>query len=237
MMMLSTHRIIVFCCFLLTVSSSTEAQVRNQPGDDGTLRLILGVFNPSCASEYWDQSFEVFTGSASDFDDLEFMVDDLWPLSDNAALMFGIGWYEGATTQAYHDWIDPAGQQIRHKTSLRTIEGSIGLAWLFGDRQAPVRPYVAIGGGYLWWKLTERGQFIDFTDPDQPIFDANYSSSSGTFSLYGVLGMEIRFGDSWSAVVQGRYRDANDELGSSLSGLGNLDLSGYSYGAGLAFHF
>jgi hypothetical protein len=222
---------------LLCSALPAEAQRHWQPGDHGSFRVMLGYFHPDGSSEYWDDKFTDFTGSESDFNDFSFLMDYRLPVSEAGAFLFGAGWYEGATTQGYRDWVDGSGRPIRHRTSLRTFELTGAFIYEIGERNYPVTPYVGAGGGFLWWELQERGDFIDFTDDDLPIIQAWYGSNDVTFSLFALTGLDVRLGDAWSLVGQFRYRWADDELGGNFAGFGNLDLSGFDYTFGAAFHF
>jgi len=214
-----------------------QAQRHWQPGDNGSFRVMLGYFHPDGNSEYWDDKFTDFTGSASDFNDFSFLMDYRLPVSHAAAFLFGAGWYEGATTQAYRDWVDGSGRPIRHKTSLRTFELTGAFIYEIGERNYPITPYVGAGGGFIWWELQERGDFIDFTDENLPIINTWYGSNDVTFSLFGLAGLDVRMNDNWSLVGQARYRWAEDELGGNFAGFGTIDLSGFDYVFGAAFHF
>ena len=221
----------------MAVAGLAEAQGRWRPGDQGSVRVLVGQFAPDGNSQYWDDKFRDFTGSASDFDDVVVLADYRKPLGERAALLLGGGWYEGSSTQAYRDWVDSSGREIRHTTTLDTFELTAAVVLELGGRGGWLTPYLGIGGGFLWYDLTEVGSFIDFDDPDLPIVDAAYGSNDGTFELLALGGLDIRVGEAWSLVVQGRWRDADDELSEGLAGLGTLDLSGYDVTAGLAFHF
>jgi hypothetical protein len=214
-----------------------QAQGRWRPGDSGSVRVLLGEFSPEASDQYWDDKFMDFTGSADDFDDTMLLVDYRKPLGGNAAFLLGGGWYEGAATQAYRDWVDASGRDIAHRTTLNTAELTGAVILELGGRRGSVVPYVGIGGGYLWWELTEEGSFIDFGDPDLPVVSARYRSNNGTFEVLALAGLDIRIGDAWSLVFQGRWREADDELGQGLAGLGTLDLSGVDFEGGIAFHF
>jgi hypothetical protein len=230
---------LLFPVLLITLFAVLPARAQRhwQPGDEGSIRFFLGQFDPDGSSEYWDDKFSDFTGTSSDFNDFVFLVDYRLPVSESSAVLFNIGWYEGASTQAYRDWVDASGRPIRHKTSLRTFETAAAWIYEIGARQHPVTPYLGAGGGFLWWELIERGDFIDFTDEDLPIINTWYGANDVTLELFGVAGLDINFGGPWSLVGQARYRWADDELGGNFAGFGTLDLSGFDYVFGAAFHF
>jgi hypothetical protein len=165
------------------------------------------------------------------------MGDYRMPVGRSSAALLGMAWYSGAATQAYRDWVDADGRDIRHKTELSTWEITAAFIYELGGRRNELTPYLGLGGGFVWWELTEVGDFIDFGDEDLPIARGAYASRDGTFEWFGVAGIDLRMGAGWSLVAQGRWRDASDELGGQFAGFGELDLSGFDYEVGLAFHF
>lgn len=218
--------------------AASEAQYRpHRPGDQGSIRVLLGQFSPDCDSQYWDDKFLDFTGSASDFEDWAVQMDYRHPLGQGSALLLGMSWYEGATSQAYRDYVDSGGRSIAHRTSLATWDVSAAWIYEFGQRRSAVTPYLGAGVGYLLWELEEVGDFINFGDPDLPIFRAGYGSRDGTWEILAVVGLDIRLGHAVSLVAQARWRDADDELGGDFVGFGKLDLSGIDYALGFAYSF
>jgi len=229
---------VVAAVAVLLAPAMSEAQYsRYQPGNNGSVRFLLGQFSPECDSQYWDEKFMDFTGSASDFEDYLFQMDYRYPLSHGTALLFGLGWYDGATSQAYRDYVDAGGRNISHRTSLATWDATA--TWIFeiGQRRKAVTPYFGAGVGFLWWELEEVGDFIDFGDPDLPIIRAGYRSTGNTWELFAVAGLDIRLGHAMSLVAQARWRDADDELGGAFVGFGKIDLSGLDYSIGFAYNF
>lgn len=211
------------------------AQGNWQPGDFGSLRFRLGVFEPSGDSQFWDDYFTDFTGSPSSFEDVVFGVDYLWRTSRNAGLLFGGSFYKGSTTVAYRDWQRLEGGEITHLVTLELSDLTAAYVWRFGDRGA--RPYLGAGGGLLWWKFREDGEFIDFGDPDLPIVFASYLADDITWEAFALAGFDVPLGYSWSFFFEGRYRWAEADLNRDFSGFGEIDLSGYELSGGLSWNF
>ena len=227
--------LLIATIFVAGFSVEANAQGNWQPGEFGSLRGYIGVFSPQGDSAYWNDTFEVFTGSASDFEDVVFGVDYLWRTSNHAGLMFGGSFYSGATTQAYRDWVDADGAEVTHTTTLDLTDLTAAYVWRFGARGA--RPYIGGGGGLLWWSLREQGYFIDFAAQDLPIVFANYYSSGTTWELFGLAGLDLPIGYRWSFFIEGRYRWAEADLNKDFSGFGTIDLSGLQVAGGFSWNF
>lgn len=230
---LLTATALVFCSLFAT---GANAQGNWQPGDFGSMRFYLGVFEPRGDSQYWDETFDVFTGAPSSFEDMVFGADYLWGTSKNSGILFGVSYYDGATTQAYRDWVDDAGNDINHATTLSLGDLTAAYIWRFG--RSGVRPYIGGGGGLLWWRLREEGDFIDFADPvNLPITYASYYADGTTWELFAIAGLDVPLGFRWSFFVEGRLRWAEAELNKDFAGFGTIDLSGYQLAGGFSWNF
>ncbi len=235
-MRLNPLRILAMTALGILTALPASAQGNWRPGDFGSVRFRLGLFSPDGESQYWRDKFRDFTGSASSFEDTSFGVDYQWHANHNLSLMFGGSFFQGEATQAYRDWVDADGRDIRHVTTLDVNDLTAILVWQPFEHAA-VSPYVGAGGGFLWWRLTESGDFIDFGDPDLAIVNTGFRSTGTTWETVLLAGLEVPLGYRWSFFAEGRWRDADDELGDSLAGLGTLDLSGVEYTGGFAYRF
>jgi hypothetical protein len=231
-------RTVIFGALIVAAASGlAEAQGNWRPGDYGSLRFRLGLFEPDGSSRYWDETFDVFTGSPSDLQDFTFGADYVWRTSAHGGLMLGTSWFGGSSTQAYRDYVDTSGYDINHTTSLDIWDMSAAYVYRFGDRDWTVVPYVGLGGGFLNWGLQEQGYFIDFSSPGRDIYYGDYRASGWTWEGLALAGVDVPVGYRWSFFGEGRYRYADDELGDDFSGFGTLDLSGWEVTAGFAWNF
>ena len=227
---------IVFGALIISASAFTaEAQGNWQPGSFGAFRFRAGLFEPRGDSQYWQDTFEVFTGSPESFRDLVGGVDYVWMTSGTTGLMFGSSFYNGKSTQAYLDWVDADGRDISHTTSLKEWDLTATFVWRLGRHG--VVPYLGIGGGFNNWRLEESGYFIDFADPDLPVVGASYRASGWTFEAIGLAGIDVPLGYRWSFFIEGRYRYSQDELADDFSGFGTIDLSGGELAFGFSWRF
>jgi hypothetical protein len=222
---------------LLVGVSDVQAQHSWRPGDNGSARVRFGLFDPEADSKYWDDKFLDFTGQASDFKDPSFGLDYIWQTGSSSAVMFGFGWWEGGSTQAYRDWVDGQGHDIAHTTTVSVWELTASWMLQFGRRGMRPTPYVGVGGGFLWYTLEEAGAFIDFSELDYPIVNALYSASGTTFVYFALAGIDVPITHSFSFVAEGRWKEAADDLEGDFAGFGELDLSGVEISGGFAWNF
>lgn len=204
---------------------------------DSVFRGSMGVFSPRGESTYWDEKARDFFTSPDDYEDFTFAVDFVHYLSPRAGVLLSIGGWEGESTQSYRDFVDNFGNEISHVTSVSTAWFDVGMVFHLLDKRAPVMPYVGAGGSILSWELTEEGEFIDFGfDPPEVVRDRFLADGDG-FGFFVLAGIEIPLSSTVALFAEGRWRDADVELGMDFAGFGTLDLSGHSLSAGLAFSF
>jgi hypothetical protein len=215
--------------------AEADAQWRRSVEPTGQLRFRLGLFEPSGSSDGWDAVFEGFTGDPSDLRDTVWGTDFLWRLAPSTGLLFGTSFYDGSATSGYEDWVAADGSEIRHTTRLEIAD--LTAAFVVRLDRGAIRPYAGLGGGFLWWSLTDQGSFIDFSEPDLPVFTAWYGAEGTTFSAFGLAGLEVPLSLRWSLLVEGRYRWASDTLGDDFAGFGDLDLSGWEASGGFGISF
>ncbi len=232
-----SQRMLVTAALIVCALCTTGAEAQNnwQPGDFGSMRFYLGIYQPRADSQYWDDTFDVFTGSSSSFEDMVFGADYLWSTSKNSGVLFGVSFYDGATTQAYNDWVDANGDDISHTTTLKLADLSAAYIYRFG--RSSVRPYIGAGGGLLWWRLREEGYFIDFSEESLPIVFASYRADGTTWELFALAGIDVPLGFRWSFFAEGRLRWAEAELNKDFAGFGTIDLSGYQLVGGFSWNF
>jgi opacity protein-like surface antigen len=205
---------------------------------DGAFRLHLGAFQPRGDSEYWEDKERDFTGDADDFESASFGLDYLLPISSRMSVMFSGSVFSGEATQSYRDFEDNFGDRIRHDTTLDVASATIGLVLHLTGPNAPLSPYLGIGGGAYPWRLEEDGDFIDFDTNPPDIFTTTLESEGVAFGWYWLAGLEAPISDRLSLFAEGRWTRVDDELADDFEGLGlgDLDLSGREFAAGLSWN-
>lgn len=217
-------------------AQTAEAQ-RGRYYNQDSFRVQLGEFRPDGDSEYWTDKEQEFTGRPDDFEDSTLGLSYLHPLGPKLSLQVSGLFYEGIQDQAYLDFEDQAGRDILHTTELELASVTVGLLYRLAGPDAAVLPYVGAGGGVYSWRLSEFGDFIDFTTADLEIFDDFFEQEDEELGWYVTAGLEVPVADSWSVFAEGRWDNAEAELAGDFRGLGDLDLSGRSYSAGISFRF
>jgi outer membrane protein W len=221
-----------------TVAPTTaNAQSNWRPGDDGSFRVRLGLFQPEGSSDGWDAVFEGFTGSPDDLEDLSVGLDFKWKVTRRSGLTLGTSFFDSDTIVGYVDWTNSDGYDIRHTTSLQLNDLTAIYFVELGYPNGVVKPYLGAGAGQVWYRLEESGSFIDFGSENLDIVPASYQADGTTYELVAVAGLDVLMGRQWSFFGEVRWREADDTLGDDYSDFGTLDLSGPEVSAGVSWKF
>lgn len=221
---------------LLTGAVRAQERLGHYSGQS-LFRGALGWFAPEGDSSYWRDKEVDFTGSTSELDDLTLALDYVYFLSPRLGLLVSFAGWEGQQTQSYRDFVDPAGRDIAHLTTVEQYWFELGFLYHFLSHRAALMPYVGVGGGLVSWELREEGEFIDFGAEPPVLFNDSFLSNGDSFSYFLLAGVEIPLSDHVALFAEGRWRGADDELDRDFAGFGTLDLSGRSVSAGLSLVF
>jgi opacity protein-like surface antigen len=218
-------------------ATAADAQPRYGYGSDNSLRFRVGLFTPEAESDYWVESFDVFTGDGDDFEDVTFGADFRFGLGPRLALMLTGDVWEGQEDQAYRDFVDDRNRDIFHTTTVDAASLGAGLVFNFTGPDARIVPYAGAGGAVYFWDLEESGDFIDFVPANPELFTTTFQDDGEAFGWFWLVGVEFPIGPQWGFFAEGRWHNVEDELSGDFEGLGDLDLSGRSITGGVSWRF
>ena len=235
---MSRHRLVLFAIVLATLAVAAPASAqRPYYGGDHAIRFWIGLFEPDGDSQYWNDSFDAFTGETSDFADTTVGGDFKLGLTGRTSLLLGGSYYEGRADQSYRDFVDRFGDDITHRTTLEIASATAAFVVDLTGRRAVIVPYVGVGGGFYAWRLEEAGDFIDFIPEEPETFSTRFSDDGNTLGWFWLAGLEVPIGPRFSVFAEGRWQRLDDDLGGDFAGSGNLDLSGTSIVGGASWRF
>ena len=206
-------------------------------GPQQSFRFRLGLNTPSGDSDFFDDTFQDFTGDIDDFEDLVGGVDYVYYMHRHVGLMLSGDYFEAQQDQSYRDFVDNSGNRISHTTTLEISPLTAGVVVRLVPEGLPVVPYVGAGGGLYVWRYEESGDFIDFGGSTLPVFTDTLEDEGNVLGYYVLAGIEVPISSYFSIIAEGRWDRADDELSGDFEGLGTLDLSGRRVMGGLAWRF
>lgn len=223
---------------LLAVSGPAAAADRyRQYVPENSLRLRAGLFSPEADSQYFDDTFRDFTASKDDLQDGFLGIEYSRTLFPQVDLLVGGSFFQSENEFAYRDFTDSRDRDVVHTATLDISTFDLGLRIRLAPAQSPIVPYLGGGAALVSWQLTEEGDFIDFTPPPPVVFDDIFEAEGNTVGYFLVAGLEVPLSTAWVIYAEGRYVDAEDELGDDFDGFGDLDLTGQQYAVGVALRF
>lgn len=204
---------------------------------------IRGGFNhASASSELFSFSTEHLTLDRGDFSGPSVGADLSIRLTPRIALGLGAA-YTGVNARSeMRDWVDEDDRPIEQTTQFQRVPvtadvrayltprgRSVGrFAWV----PARYAPYVGVGGGAMWYRFRQQGEFVDFKTLD--IFGDELESSGWTPMAQALAGIDISLSPRFVLTGETRYSWAKAELSSSFQDFDRLDLSGLSTSIGIS---
>lgn len=230
---------LVLAAFLIALSGGAAS------AQESAMQFKLGWFQPSGGGEFWTDTENVFTFNADDLRDWTWGFSYVYGPSNHLEVGFNLDLYRGYTVSAYRDVVDQSGYSILHDSELRMAPLSVDLRFIPGGRYGGAggrrakRPVWYIGGGIgaNLWQYEEVGDFVDFGDPELPIGFDRFRDSGTAFQAHALTGLELPFGRAWSMMFEGKYTWASAELRGDFSGLGEIELGGFSVSVGGSVRF
>ena len=157
-------------------------------------------------------------------------------LAKNLEVAVHVDGYQKTVQTSYRDWTRPDGSDIFQTLRLNITPFGLTFQLVPTSKRTKVAPFIGGGIDLFYWKYQEFGDFIDFFDPDLPVYEDNFISSGVAFGFHATGGVRFYLNRDFAIVVRGVYQWAEADMGGDFSpnepGLINrLDLSG----AGLTF--
>jgi hypothetical protein len=186
-----------------------------------------------------------FTLNKGDFRAPSFGGDLLVTVAPRVDLDFGVS-YSGSKSQSeFRHFVDLNNLPIQQTTSLARVPLTAGarlylaspgrsigkFAWI----PTKVVPYVGAGGGMMWYRLHQSGDFIDFKTTD--VFPDSFQSSGWAPTAHAMAGVDYSVTPRLALTGEARYTWAKSQLGADFTGFNGIDLSDLGITLGLNVRF
>ena len=197
------------------------------------------------SSDIYDFTTELLTIEKSDFNAPGLGIDLGFGLNSRVDALAGFEFSRAAVFSEYRDFVDLNDLPIEQTTALSQVNltGSLKLAVTPRGRQigqfawvpAAVVPYVGGGGGFVWYRFEQEGDFVDFLD--NSIFTDRFESSGWSTSAHAFGGAEISLTNRLALTTEARYVWADAELTRDFTDFDPIDLSGLRITVGVQFSY
>ena len=210
-----------------------------------TLSIRGGLARPTASSDVFSFVTERLTVNRGDFVGVSFASDLGFRLTHRIDLVLGTGISTRERRSEYRDLVDMDDLPIEQRTTFRRIPMTAGvkvhlrpsgrsvgkLAWV------PTRlaPYVAAGGGMMYYVFKQDGDFVDYQTFD--VFRTSLRSTDVAGMAYGAVGGTYSLAPRIGVNVEVRYDRARGPLDADFRDFDPIDLSGAGLTAGFLFRF
>ena len=164
-----------------------------------------------------------------DFNSVTFGGEWLYAINDYIETGVGVSYYQGTAPSVYDDLVNADGREIVQELKLRMAPVSATVRFLPIGRSGPVEPYVGGGIGFINWRYSETGEFVDSSDGS--IFRANYKANGTAIGPVLLGGVRFPLSDALLMGAELRWQKAEGDTNPVESQLlGNkIDLGGASF--------
>lgn len=211
----------------------------------GSLTLRAGLARADAASDIFAFTTRELTLDRGDFNGPAIAFDIAVRFSNHLDVAFGAGFSLAKADSEFRDWVDTDDRPIEQTTKFQRVPLTAGLkayltprghtignfAWL------PARwaPYVGAGGGIVWYRFSQEGDFVDHETLD--IFPDQFRSEGWTPIGHLLAGFDLSLNPRWAINVEGRYSRARKPLDSDFEDFQPIDLSGLTTAVGIQYRF
>jgi len=211
----------------------------------GTFAVRAGWAMPRAKSDLFAYTTENLSLNRGDFSSPVIEADLGFRASSRTEIVVSSGISGVNRRSDFRKFQDNAGHPIEQSTSFRRVPVTLGVkqyltstgqsigrfAWI----PSRVAPYVGVGGGVMYYKFRQAGDFINFQTND--VFPSIYESAGWTGTGHAMAGVDYSLGPRFALTTEARYLWSKAELSNDFSGFERLDLSGLSTTIGLSIRY
>jgi len=212
----------------------------------GTLSFNLGYGIPDAGSDIFSEAFDTYTLDKGDFrapligGGLSFF------LNERVDLAVEFSYSRSSTWSEYIDWVDDNDLPIEQETRLTRAPLTVSARYFLKDRGREIgslswipatwSPYLGAGGGKMYYRFEQIGDFVDFADLS--IFNYSFQSEGWAWVGHVFGGLQWSLSPTWVVSAEARYSLASTDLDRpDFSGYDPIDLSGLSASVGFGLRF
>jgi hypothetical protein len=212
-----------------------------------SLTLRTGWAGARARSDLFTFTTEQLTLNRGDFSSASLGADVALRVLARTNVVFSLGFADANRESEFRDFVDNNELPIEQTTSFVRVPITLGVkqylmstgrsvgkfAWI----PARIAPYVGAGGGLMYYRFHQTGDFIDFASPAMNVLPLQFLSSGWTRTAHALAGLDYSLGPRFALTAEARYLWSSAPLSRDFSGFQRLDLSGLATTAGLMVRF
>ncbi len=196
-------------------------------------------------SEIFEFVQDQLTVEKGDFNAPVWILDFAYRINPRLDAMFRFGYCGASVDSESRDYVDQDDNPILQTTELKKVPLTGNVKFYLMPRGREISrfayvpesfvPYVGGGGGLLWYRFRQVGDFVDFDD--MSIFPDTFNSVgwAPTLNIFG--GVDIKLSPRLFLAVEASYDWAKSDMGEDFVDFDPIDLSGFALTAGLQVVF
>ena len=210
---------------------------------EGRLTLRGGYSIPTANSDIFDFVTQNLTLKKSDFGSFNLGGEIAVSVSSRWDVSFDASYMRASAPSADRNYIDNNNQEIRQTTTFERVPlmvdaryyltapgRSIGrLAWI----PTHLVPYVGAGGGAMYYKFSQDGDFVDYQTLNVFTPANGFVSDGWAPAVQGFGGFDVSITPMLAITTDVRYIYSRARPGTDFSDFNRIDLSGASASIGL----
>ena len=178
-------------------------------------------------SEIFDFTRDLLTIEKNGFDAPVVAFDLGLVIKPRLDAVFAVEFSRASVVSEYREFVDENDVPIVQETGLTQVQLSGSLKTYLNSRgrvvsqyawsPSVVTPYVGGGGGFLWYKFSQSGDFVDFVDLS--VFADTFESNTWTLGAHVFGGTDVKLSRRLFLTMEARYRWADAGLERDSSAL------------------
>ena len=207
--------------------------------------IRAGYARPQAGSEVFDFARNILTVGTSDFASSAWGADLAIQATERLDIAAGVGLTRSSTRSEFRDWVDLDDLPIEQTTTFLRVPMTLSAKYYFRDRGRSVSrfvwvperwsPYVGVGGGAVWYRFEQEGDFVDFETLD--VFNAFLDSEGTTGTAHVFSGVDLSLSPRMVLTGEARYSWASTDMGRDFVDFDGIDLGGFQATLGLSVRF
>lgn len=212
----------------------------------GSVGVRAGFDRPLASSDLYSFMTDELTLSRGDFGSLTLAADLSLRLDPRVDAVFSVAYAGSRTRSEFRRWVDQDNLPIEQTTTLERVPLTASVKWYVTPRGRSVgrfawiparyAPSVGAGGGAMWYRFRQSGDFIDFTN-NNSVFSDDFTTDYWALTAHAFAGVDVSLSPRFVVTAEGRYTFAKAPLSNDFQGFDRIDLSGFSVTGGIAVRF
>lgn len=207
----------------------------------GSVTFRVGGNHPAASGDLFQFMTDQMTLGRGDFAAVTGGIDLAVRVHRQADLVVGFSSAVSESRSEFRDYVETNDMPIRQTTELKRTPLTAGLKVHLTPRgrslgryafiPSKVNPYVGAGGGIMWYRIEQNGDFVDFETLD--IFTSNFLDEGFTGTWYAAAGGDVWLLSRVGVNLEARYNWAKADLDGDFSDFDEIDLRGLQWTIGV----